>query len=499
MVIERIRQARRRYLWNEMLAQGAWALSAALAAVIFLLLLGTQILDWQWLIVLPAATLGLGAWLTFRRLPSAYRIAQLIDNRLKLSDSLSTALFFGTDGRERRVQEGVRAMQNAEAERLAAGIDLRAAIPFTLPRAVYSVAILGVAASSLFALRYGLDHQLSLQKPLASIIQQAFGLDQQQVAALDRRQPMPPPQRKRLDMQDMQGLSVDDGQLPREGDLQAGEALDVAGSPASPDQSKQGAARSATRQQNGQEQGDEMSDDGEESSGVSSGAEEQGREGKQGKQQGKEGGQQSGDEQGSGDSSNNSLLSKFREAMQNMMSRMRQPQGGGQGGQQQAAKNEGNRQGKQQAGEGREGQQQGSGQEGQGQDGQPGSQAQAAQSASGRGSGQSGEENAAKQPGSGIGRQDGDKDLKNAEQLAAMGKLSEIIGKRSANLTGEVSVEVQSSRQQLQTPYSQRRATQGETVAEISRDEVPVALQSYVQQYFEQVRRKAESAGEVRR
>ncbi|HWQ56545.1 MAG TPA: hypothetical protein VN442_22855 [Bryobacteraceae bacterium] len=481
-----------------MLAQGAWALSAALAVVIFLLLLGTQILDWQWLIVLPTATLGLGAWLTIRRLPSAYRIAQLIDTRLGLADSLSTALFFGTEGRERKVQEGVRAMQKAEAERLAAGIDLRAAIPFTLPRAIYSVAILGVAASSLFALRYGLDHQLSLQKPLASIIQQAFGLDQQQAAALDRKQPVPPPERKRLDMQDMQGVSVEDGQLPRDGQLEAGEALNVDGTKGAADQNKQGAARSATRQQNGSEQGDEMDAAGQESSGVSSGAEEQGREGKQGKQ-GKEGGQQSGDEHGSGDSSNNSLLSKFREAMQNMMSRMRQPQSGGQGGQQQSAKNEGNRQGKQQAGEGREGQQQGSGQEGQGQDGQPGSQAQSAQNASGRGSGQSGEENASKQPGSGMGRQDGDKDLKNAEQLAAMGKLSEIIGKRSANLTGEVTVEVQSSRQQLQTPYSQRRATQGETIAEISRDEVPVALESYVQQYFEQVRRKAESTAAARR
>ena len=59
-----------------------------------------------------------------------------------------------------------------------------------------------------------------------------------------------------------------------------------------------------------------------------------------------------------------------------------------------------------------------------------------------RSAGQSGQQPASKQPGSGIGRQDGSKDVKLAEQLAAMGKISEIIGKRSANVTGELTVEV---------------------------------------------------------
>ena len=60
--------ARRRFLWNQVLAQGAWALSAAMGAVIVLLLLGTQILDWQWLLLLPVATLVVGTWRTLRRL-----------------------------------------------------------------------------------------------------------------------------------------------------------------------------------------------------------------------------------------------------------------------------------------------------------------------------------------------------------------------------------------------------------------------------------------------
>ena len=71
-----------------------------------------------------------------------------------------------------------------------------------------------------------------------------------------------------------------------------------------------------------------------------------------------------------------------------------------------------------------------------------------------------------------------------------MGKISEILGKRSANITGETTVEVQSTSQQLRTQYAQRSAQHSQGGAEISRDEVPVALQSYVEQYFEQIRKQ---------
>jgi hypothetical protein len=90
---------------------------------------------------------------------------------------------------------------------------------------------------------------------------------------------------------------------------------------------------------------------------------------------------------------------------------------------------------------------------------------------------------------SGIGKQDGDKTAREAEQLRAMGKISEIIGKRAANVTGEVMVEVASGKQQLKTQYSDRKATHGEAGGEINRDEVPLAYQQYVQQYFEEIRK----------
>ena len=115
-------------------------------------------------------------------------------------------------------------------------------------------------------------------------------------------------------------------------------------------------------------------------------------------------------------------------------------------------------------------------------------------SAEGKSSGKSSDEQASHNPGSGIGKQDGAKDAKLAEQLAAMGKISEIIGKRSANVTGEVTIEVNSTKQQLKTPYADSRAAHGESGGEINRDEVPVAFQQYVQQYFEQVRKQAAPA-----
>ena len=93
-----------------------------------------------------------------------------------------------------------------------------------------------------------------------------------------------------------------------------------------------------------------------------------------------------------------------------------------------------------------------------------------------------------KQPGSGIGSQDGDKNIRQAEQLAAMGKISEIIGKRAADLTGEATIEVRSTSQQLRTPYAPRGGQHSQGGAEIGRDEIPVALQTFVERYFEQVR-----------
>jgi hypothetical protein len=94
---------------------------------------------------------------------------------------------------------------------------------------------------------------------------------------------------------------------------------------------------------------------------------------------------------------------------------------------------------------------------------------------------------------SGIGRQDGDKNVTESEQLKAMGKLAEIIGKRSANVTGDMMVENPSGKQQLRTEYSQRMGHHADLGGEINRDEIPLMYQKYVREYMEQVRKPVKS------
>jgi hypothetical protein len=91
---------------------------------------------------------------------------------------------------------------------------------------------------------------------------------------------------------------------------------------------------------------------------------------------------------------------------------------------------------------------------------------------------------------SGVGREEGRKELELAEQLEAMGKLDELIGKRAQNVQGEIMVEVTHSKNQsLRTPFVQRTGNRTDSGSELNRDEVPLHLQPYVQRYYEQVRK----------
>jgi len=56
-------------------------------------------------------------------------------------------------------------------------------------------------------------------------------------------------------------------------------------------------------------------------------------------------------------------------------------------------------------------------------------------------------------------------------------------------VTGESMIEVQSGNQKLQTAYKDKAASHGEGTGEVSRDEIPLSVQAYVQEYFQQVRK----------
>ncbi len=486
-MISLIRRARRRIVYNELFSQGAIAFSAALLAFILLLLMGTQILDWRWLFTIPSAALGVGLYRLWRRVPADYTVARILDRRLALADTLSTATFFCGRGETRlRPDPAVRASQLEDAERLAATVDARAAIPFVVPRAVYALAVLVLVASSLFALRYGLSRQLDLKPPLARMLLQKFGPPER---AEEAREAGRTPERNRepnyadreLDRSDPRAGKADNPPQPRN---QMSERSDAERSPDAG--SKNSAKKPSPQEEAGDSDRNAELDNQPPESGRENGAAPPSQEKGQSAQTSKT------EQEPSGNQSSN-LLSKLQDAMKNLLSRMSTqpaPRAAQQGLNAQSSrmppgKSSGNQKMAANGGEKQPGAQEGDPQAGQtGQDNDV-----TARSGQANGDGKSDSNRAGQQPGSGVGSQDGAKDVKLAEQLAAMGKISEILGKRSANLTGEATVEAQSTTQQLQTPYAQRRAEHTEGGAEIGRDEVPVALESYVEQYFEQVRK----------
>jgi hypothetical protein len=175
---------------------------------------------------------------------------------------------------------------------------------------------------------------------------------------------------------------------------------------------------------------------------------------------------------------NSSLADKMRDAVANLLSKLKSP--GKQSDSQDKNASSAQGQGKTQ-GEGQQNPDQQADQEGDGE-----------QSAS---QNRPGDRNAEK-PGqqdakSGIGRQDGAKDSQEAEQLAAMGKISEILGKRAQQVSGEMTVEVASGKQQLKTAYSQKNAQHSDSGSDMNRDEIPLIYQPYVQRYFEEIHKAA--------
>jgi hypothetical protein len=184
------------------------------------------------------------------------------------------------------------------------------------------------------------------------------------------------------------------------------------------------------------------------------------------------------------------MMDKMRDAMANLLNKLKmQPRGSESSQMSQNSQQSRSQQGKSDKNSQSPGRNKSEGTDSQGQQGEQQAQGNQTQTAQGK----SGDRNADRQPSqdakSGIGKEDGDKATKEAEQLAAMGKISEILGKRAQNVTGEVMVEVPSGKQQLRTQYSGKSALHTDSGGEISRDEVPLVYQRYVQEYFEQIRR----------
>jgi hypothetical protein len=483
MVEDLIRRARRRLIVNEALSQSALACALTVGGVALILVLGTRYLEWWTLTLFAALGIGIGIFRVRRAIPSEYATAVRVDRNAELYDALSTALHFSAH------DSGSPEFQNLQrhyAESAAQAVNLDTAVPFTFPKALYAMAGLTLLASGLVAFRYASTKGLDLRAPLTEVFFEDLAAKQpdKKGAAAESAD------KKRLETAESLlaklGVPIKPEDKKDEAALDKAieQALDGAQTPA--DKGQKGAPG---KSEDGKPNGAQSAPQGDPLDGKNA-DKENGEKG----QEGKDGQSSDNNTKKSSNSDSGSLFSKMKDAFNNMMSKAGKENNGGQqkGGdqkQQQASKSDkaAGEKGQNSKGQDQQGQSQDA------QDGEPsGDEQKEGQQAQGKSGAKSSQQSA--QAGSGVGSQDGAKDLKAAEQMKAMGKLSEIIGKRSASVTGETTIEVQSGNQQLKTAYTKSGATHGEADSDVSRDEIPVSMQPYVQQYFEQVRKAGAKA-----
>lgn len=465
---ELLDRARRREAGQLALDVGALSIGVLMTGVVVLLLAGTEILNWYWLVLLFAASCGVGAYRLRKTLSSRYKLAQRIDRRLQLADELSTAYYFEENPRSDRASVCDR--QREHAERVAGTVDVKLAVPFRRSRFLVPATILTMAALGMFAVRYLVVGSLDLGPSLVRIAYDSFFGNKAQEA--ENR-----PKRARLDPVTGQPLP-DTPSLEK--DLQPDETLDAgdaneSNSDAS-DNSKETTEGSTKNKEDGKQNGEQDKQSGNQPN------DQNGKE--QDSKDAKEGNQQGANKQDSKSGSNSSLMDKMKDALSDLMNKMKsdsnkqekadksqkgQPSDPQQGDKSQQAQNKDSSQSQNSDMQGQQG------------DTKDDSEAQNDKKAS--------DKSQAQDSKNGIGSQDGEKALKEAQQLQAMGKITEILGKRSAQITGEMMVEVGSSKQQLKTPLSPTDAKHAEAGGELHRDEVPLIFQPFVQQYFDEIRK----------
>ena len=457
--------ARKRELVQLFQHRASQALIVAMAAVILLLLLGTQILEWYWVALVAVVSLGVGIYRLRREIPSLYTLAQRIDRKLRLADTLSTAFFF-TDNPDRG-REGICQLQQRNAEATAREVDLRAAMPFQRSRFLLPAGGLALVALGLFAVRYMVTGSLDLQPNLVSVaMDNFFGTKTEQAKNLkadkkskfdqkDVASPDNPTTENEQQPEDL--LTGNDSQDPTQG----------------PDNSKSTADAPPDKKEKPDDtkDGDEKGDGKDSSSDSKQGNDAKDKNGDSNSKDSKPGTQ------------SQSMMDKLKDAVQNIMDSMKSSEDN------QNSQNQNKGKQQQKSGDQQKGQksdQSKNDQEAQAnadQQNQEGAQQQSDAKSAQKSADKSSQQDAK----NGAGSQDGDKLRRQAEELQAMGKISQILGQRSAQITGEVTVEVGNTKQQLKTPWASSQAVHHDVGGEVPRDEVPLIYQEFVRQYFEEI------------
>ena len=480
--------ARRRTL-TVAVHESAIAAAFLCSGIILLLLLGTQILDWYWIALLAAAGCVFAVLRTRRQLVSRYKVAQLVDRRSDLQDALSTAWFLIEQDRVNGNVVAARQIQSADEK--ARQVDPAAIFPFRGQRA-WSLALAAAAvAFGLFALRYLVTGSLDLKTSLVPLQLVMPG------EVIERIKDALTPEKARTSRTASEsGKSAQPipSAADKNGREKPGERAQEKGTSANASGSLPGQKDSAMNQTDAHNPGEkDPASRGQGKAGESvnqnAGADDHpslSREGESAKSDSSDENQPSG------------LVGKMKQALSSLMAKMRGQTGDpsasskGQNGQEAQSGEHAASPSAQQSQNDQRASNQGQSAQDAGSDGQAQGSATEKTTGSESRASAAGNSNKGSDSHSGIGTQDGEKAIKEAEQLKAMGKLEEIIGKRSADLTGDMSVETFSGEQHLKSQYSGRVGRHSDLGGEIDRNEIPVALQNYVREYMEHVRKQPE-------
>jgi hypothetical protein len=483
-----VRSVHRRSLTTIAIGQAALAFSLALAGSVVVLLTGTQLLAWYWIFLLASIGVVAGLVRVRNRIPSHYRTAQEIDRKLALYDTISTAWHVRQDRQLANSPAG--RWQLARAEDLAGTVDTSRVFPFRLQRSWGITLGLAALAFALFSVRYLVRHDLNFKDSLIPIPLERLTADLKSVIPL-------PSGGDRADSNSSQkdGQSQNDARTepndPRMNDVVGVKnplsmtAADQGTAPGDP--SVEQNLHNSTAASNGK--------DGVPDTSQQDPADPNAQEARNGGSQDAEGEKQSAQ---ASEKQGEDLVSRMKDAVSNLLAKMR-PSEGSQHSSQTATRNAAapDQDRSQSPGEqmpnrtnASPASQNSAQAESRGQE--QGQATELAQSAQRQSSGKS-ESSGGSQSKSGIGKQDGGKDLKEAEALQAMGKLAEIIGKRSQDISGEMMVETPSGKQQLATEYSKKVGQHADRGGEIERDEIPVMFQEYVREYMDRIHRQPPS------
>lgn len=477
-----ISSAYRRCLLVLGIEQAALAAALPFAGLVILLLVGTQVLNWYWLVPLVLAGLALAYSRVRRRGLTPYDVAQHIDHELRLKDTISTAWYLTQHPDLSATPAG--SVQIAQADRMAAEIDASQVFPLR-GRASWAVACaLATTAFALFGVRYFIRHDMDLRAPLVPLHFDQFSAKlKNEFAAVDRSK----------SKDDSTPDHSDSGQsaLTQPDDPFVNDVVGIKNPGSAGSQEAKGPTPPSSLQNPSEKANASESDGGQQTMGKPNSTGNASNQSTPNPQQNASRNSPSDTNQ-----QNSGLMDRMKDAVSSLFAKMNESPPSQSS--QTAARNAAAPDQEQKGGQSDQGKSQSSSSQNsqttadaQSQSEQRGQASEVAQSTQAQSS-QASERQGGNQSKSGIGRQDGQKDLKEAEQQEAMGKLAQIIGKRSQGVTGEMMVEVPSGKQQLRTAYSGKLGEHSGTGGEINRDEVPLIYQDYVREYMQRIHKQAE-------